>query len=148
MEADKKRRMTMTSWPRLNSQGMSEARELLQRKHAELQESVRMLASERREAGDGRTADTMVWAANTLDDETRIALIGRRNQQRIQIEAALERLARGEYGRCRDCDEFIGRSRLRALPSAQRCSPCQERSEETANRRVRRAPLETSTAPR
>jgi DnaK suppressor protein len=127
---------------------MNEAREFLQRKHAELQESVRMLASERREAGDGRTADTMVWAANTLDDETRIALIGCRNQQRIQIEATLERLERGEYGRCRDCDGFIGLSRLRALPFAQRCSPCQERSEETASRRVRRAPFEISTAPR
>lgn len=138
----------MTNRPRLDSQVMSEAREFLQRKHAELQESVRMLVSERREAGDGRTADTMVWAANALDDETRIALIGRRNQERIQIEAALERLARGEYGCCRDCDEFIGRSRLRALPFAQRCSPCQERSEEMAGRRVRRDPFEISTGAR
>lgn len=135
----------MTSGPRLDPQAMREARELLQRKHAELKESVRTLVSERREAGDGRTADTMVWAANTLDDETRIALIGRRNQQRIQIEAALERFERGEYGRCRDCDEFIGLSRLRALPFAQRCSHCQGHSEEMASRRVRRDAFEIST---
>jgi DnaK suppressor protein len=126
----------MASHRPLDAQAMSEARELLQRKHGELRESVRMLVYERR-SEPVPTADPLVSAANTLDDGIRIALLDRRNQQRLQIEAALERLERGAYGRCRDCDEFIGVPRLRALPFAQRCSACQARVEELASRRAR-----------
>jgi DnaK suppressor protein len=115
---------------------MTETRELLQRKHGELEASVRMLVYERR-SEPVPAADPLVTASNTFDDGIRIALLDRRNQQRIQVEAALEQLERGAYGRCRDCDEFIGVPRLRALPFAQRCSPCQTRSEELARRRAR-----------
>jgi DnaK suppressor protein len=125
---------------RLESQVVTEARQILERKHGELEESLRALVYERR-AEPEPTADPMVTAANSLDDGIRIALLDRRNQQRIQVEAALERLAQGAYGRCRDCEEFIGVPRLRALPFAQRCSPCQARSEELASRRARSEPV-------
>jgi DnaK suppressor protein len=43
------------------------------------------------------------------------------------IEHALERLRRGAYGVCSDCGSEIPAARLRALPFADRCRPCQER---------------------
>jgi DnaK suppressor protein len=43
-----------------------------------------------------------------------------------QIEEALRRLGKGEYGICANCEEEIRAKRLRALPWAQFCLKCQE----------------------
>jgi len=42
----------------------------------------------------------------------------------LNIRAALGKLADGSYGRCERCGTAIGRSRLRALPSATTCISC------------------------
>jgi DnaK suppressor protein len=42
------------------------------------------------------------------------------------IEEALDRLETGDYGICLACDEPIPEKRLRALPWARYCIPCQE----------------------
>jgi RNA polymerase-binding protein DksA len=43
------------------------------------------------------------------------------------IDAALERLKRGEYGICEECDEPIAENRLRAVPWTRNCLQCQEK---------------------
>lgn len=43
------------------------------------------------------------------------------------IEAALQRLAAGAFGRCSDCRCRISDARLQALPFADMCLACQER---------------------
>lgn len=43
-----------------------------------------------------------------------------------EIDAALERLERGTYGRCEGCSASIGRQRLRAIPEARLCIACSE----------------------
>ena len=42
------------------------------------------------------------------------------------VEEALDRLEAGDYGICLACDEPIPEKRLRALPWARYCVPCQE----------------------
>jgi DnaK suppressor protein len=80
----------------------------------------------------------------------RVALMGRRTQQLVQIQDALERLSAGQYGHCQECDEFIGTARLRALPFAQRCRDCQALAERRARRESilieREAPRELEAA--
>ena len=46
-----------------------------------------------------------------------------------QIDAALARLRAGRYGFCSSCSDPIPLARLRALPFATLCVPCQERQE-------------------
>lgn len=41
-----------------------------------------------------------------------------------EIEAALERLDTGTWGRCEACGRAIGRQRLRALPETRWCIDC------------------------
>src|SRR5213594_3701037 len=48
-----------------------------------------------------------------------------------QIDAALARLRAGRYGFCSSCSDPIPLARLRALPFATLCVPCQERNERT-----------------
>lgn len=43
-----------------------------------------------------------------------------------KIDAALDRLEDGEYGRCEECNDEISEERLRAVPFAALCRECQE----------------------
>jgi len=50
-------------------------------------------------------------------------------QQRERIEAALQRIADGRYGRCIDCGRELPDERLEARPEAARCVDDQRRAE-------------------
>jgi Ala-tRNA(Pro) deacylase len=45
------------------------------------------------------------------------------------IDAALQRMIDGTYGRCATCDAPIPLTRLRAIPTARTCRPCAEEAE-------------------
>ncbi len=71
-----------------------------------------------------------------LDDE--LATIEDEHDRRLahQLEDALGRMQRREYGICVDCGNAIPFERLRAVPWAERCADDQQRVEEaerTAN---------------
>jgi DnaK suppressor protein len=117
---------------RLDRRTSRELEQFLKTKQSQLKESVRSVVSARRSTEAGRNADVSTWASETLNDEIQVALMDRQSRQVAQIEAALDRLARGEYGFCHDCTEFIGVPRLKALPFAHRCSACQARAERRA----------------
>ncbi|MGH7321552.1 MAG: TraR/DksA family transcriptional regulator [Candidatus Rokuibacteriota bacterium] len=126
--------------PALDRRTVREIERFLNDSLVRLRESVRSVVSERRAGDTDGMADMTAQAAEALHDEIQVALVDRRSRQVAQINAALERLARGEYGICHDCDEFIGLPRLRAVPFAQRCSPCQTRAERHARRTAGPAP--------
>jgi DnaK suppressor protein len=119
----------MTGRRQLDRKTAKAAEQLLLERRARLQEALRTVVSGRRTGESRRPADVAAWASETLDEEIELTLANRQSQQVVQIEAALDRLNRGKYGFCRDCEEFIGLPRLRALPFAQRCSTCQARAE-------------------
>lgn len=98
-------------------------------KLAKLKDSVRSAVTQRYTTEAGRFADSAVCAAETVEEEIQVTLMDRQQYQVAQIEAALERLHRREYGLCEDCREFIGLARLRVLPFARRCRDCQSRAE-------------------
>ena len=69
--------------------------------------------------------DAVADAAAQMD----VAMVIRESRELQDIEAALARIADGSYGTCTDCGEEIGPARLKAYPAAERCLPCQEKSE-------------------
>jgi DnaK suppressor protein len=46
--------------------------------------------------------------------------------KRRQVQAALDAMAKGEYGVCRRCDEPVGFRRLKVRPETPFCLGCQE----------------------
>ena len=56
-----------------------------------------------------------------------------------RITETLQRIADGTYGRCEECDEPIPPARLKAIPTATLCVPCQS----AAEFRAARAPQST-----
>lgn len=56
------------------------------------------------------------------------ALLSQARQRLADIEAAMLRLAEGEYGSCAACGEPIGAERLAARPTAATCIRCAARA--------------------
>ncbi len=122
---------------RLTRRTAREIERFLKDRRAELQESMRSVLPQPSTHEGGQSADPIEGATERLHAEIQVALVNRQSRQAAQIEAALQRLAQGEYGICGDCGEFIGLARLRALPFARRCTPCQSRVELRAQRATR-----------
>ena len=57
-------------------------------------------------------------------------LLSVRDKEKLQaIEESLEKLREGTYGMCEECGDEIGPRRLKAMPLAKLCVPCQSRRE-------------------
>lgn len=56
-------------------------------------------------------------------------LAGQDKRELDEIAAALRRLGAGAYGACESCHEPIGVERLKAVPAARFCLPCQTAQE-------------------
>ncbi|MGZ5045079.1 MAG: TraR/DksA family transcriptional regulator [Methylobacter sp.] len=87
------------------------------------EESYVDLAGRVRDSGDAALADLLV--------DIKLASIDRHVQEIRDIDAALMRIATGNYGQCSDCQEPIAIERLTAYPAAQRCIVCQEAHDHT-----------------
>jgi DnaK suppressor protein len=108
----------------------ADLRRLLEARRREIETDVRSRA---RDGRSGRRTD--VWDAfeqsdAAIQDDFERSLIQMRTETAIRIDAALVRLAAGQYGLCFDCECEIPERRLRALPFAVRCQACEERREE------------------
>jgi RNA polymerase-binding transcription factor DksA len=63
-------------------------------------------------------------AQDYFSKERHAALVDQMEDALEQIEAALTRLDRGTYGKCVRCGQEISNSRLKVLPSADKCIQC------------------------
>jgi RNA polymerase-binding transcription factor DksA len=61
------------------------------------------------------------------DRQTTDLLVQLLDENREQVERALERVREGAYGVCEDCARRIPQERLRFQPAATRCVDCQSR---------------------
>jgi DnaK suppressor protein len=72
-------------------------------------------------------------AESSYTKEFLLSLSDAEREQLFQIDAALKRIDKGEYGRCQTCQKEIGKKRLNALPWTPLCIECQEKSESEAS---------------
>jgi len=78
-----------------------------------------------------------------IQGDIELALLEMKSDTLKQIDGALARLERGDYGTCFECGEDIPEKRLRALPFAVRCKDCEE-ARELAAQHDRRPPTGSS----
>ena len=67
----------------------------------------------------GEIADT------DMRDDIEFALLEMKAETLNKVHEALVRLEQGRYGYCHECGDEIAEARLRALPFAVRCTPCE-----------------------
>jgi DnaK suppressor protein len=77
-----------------------------------------------------RDGDDEIDRANfDSDRDLALSLSDSERETLLQIEEALRRIDRGEFGSCTSCAKPIGEQRLHAIPWARYCIDCQELEE-------------------
>ena len=87
--------------------------------------------------GSDKRADLVIQQSPDDLDQTQFAterdlavsLLNRDTQMSRRVKGALRRMEDGTYGTCRSCEEPISVKRLQAVPWAELCLHCQERSD-------------------
>ena len=68
-------------------------------------------------------------ATDNYDREFSLGLADNEQKLLDRINAALERIDSNTYGLCEVCEKKIAKARLKAVPYAELCVPCQEKQE-------------------
>ncbi len=112
---------------------MRDFKELLDKRFLDLREEIRdellesddqtyiELAGLVHDIGEASVADLLV--------DLQLADIDRHVLEIRDIDAALMRIAAGDYGTCTDCGDSIAIERLQSYPTAKRCHRCQVKQE-------------------
>lgn len=116
------------------SEGRTERlRQLLLARRQEIQRQIdELLAQHRADQAQLReesVADTEDHSTRDSASHQQLSILEVRNQMRLQVEAALQRLDEGTYGLCEDCRQAINEERLKVMPFAHRCIDCQRHAE-------------------
>lgn len=110
----------------LNQETLSETRHRLE---AELDELTKELSEYGATPGGGSIEVSLdegfADAAQTTSERARVLSFVEGLQQRlVDVRSALDRLGRGDYGRCDHCGSDISPERLEAVPTARLCIKC------------------------
>jgi DnaK suppressor protein len=83
------------------------------------------------------SGDVVDFALDSAQDEINSQLAEVESRELSNIEAALEKMREGTYGKCEGCGDSIPLIRLQALPYATYCINCQQEMERSGE--VRRS---------
>jgi len=116
--------------------------ELLLKKKAELLKGIEHIAKDnlktsQREAAGDLSAYSLHMADVASDNyEREFSLSLADNEQKLlnRINEALERLDDNTFGLCELCEKKIAKVRLKVVPYAELCVPCQEKQESKKKR--------------
>ena len=112
-------------------------KELLLKKKLELLKGIEHIANDalrtsQRDAAGDLSAYSLHMADMATDNYDReFSLTLADNEQKIlnRINAAMEKLEGNTFGLCELCNKKIAKVRLKAVPYAELCVPCQEKQE-------------------
>jgi DnaK suppressor protein len=82
-----------------------------------------------------QVADPLDMTQESAEREMAVENLDRETTVVRRLHAAIERLDRGSYGVCLQCEELIEPKRLKAIPWAEFCIICQEWAERSAGKR-------------
>jgi DnaK suppressor protein len=91
--------------------------------------------------------DPEEWGRTSAEQDVDLTLIEMQADTCRRIDEALQRLEKGTYGSCEECDEEIPAARLQAVPFAKLCRTCQELQEEAPASERRALPVVWIDAP-
>lgn len=117
----------------ISSSSVEELRAMLLDKRMTIQQQINELLTQYREhhstTHNNSVLDLQDMSLRDSTAEQQLSLLESRNRTRMMLDTALRRLDDGEYGLCEDCGVEITAGRLKALPFARRCLPCQQQAE-------------------
>jgi DnaK suppressor protein len=106
----------------LNNTELKKYRNMLEAKHAELEQFIR----KREGIAIEKSPDTLDEVQRASERELAIRNLDRESNLLRNVRAALRRIDDGSYGVCLHCEDDINPKRLNAIPWAPFCIQCQE----------------------
>ena len=111
--------------------------DLLLKKKAELLKGIEHIAndtlktSQRDAAGDlsAYSLHMADMASDNYEREFSLTLADAEQKMLARINAALEKIDNSTFGLCELCEKKISKARLKIVPYAELCVPCQEKQE-------------------
>jgi DnaK suppressor protein len=111
---------------------------MLEDRRREIQDKLRSLR-QTLPAELAEVKDTEEKSVHDFVQDVEMALMEMKSATLAKIDEAMRRLENGSYGVCTECATELSEARLKALPFAAMCRPCQEREEESKIRNDNRA---------
>jgi DnaK suppressor protein len=105
---------------------LEQIRDRLLARRAELQHRKQRIELDLQRQHEPLSKDFDDQAIQLENDETLQAIGHAAARELEEIDVALARMARGLYGRCKNCGEEISAARLEAIPHASVCQRCGE----------------------
>jgi DnaK suppressor protein len=102
----------------------------LETRQDELVKAINRTEQQGREADDDPTVDLADKAANSYTKEF---LFGQTHADRSTLQLvleALDRIRKGTFGECVECEEEVQQKRLEAVPWTRYCLNCQQKEEQ------------------
>jgi RNA polymerase-binding transcription factor DksA len=87
----------------------------------------------RKNKDDAATLDISNFAdlgTDNFEQDFMIGLIENSEETLREIDAALQRIEDGSYGKCEEGDHLISKNRLKVIPWARLCIECQRKAEQ------------------
>jgi RNA polymerase-binding transcription factor DksA len=109
---------------RIGERAATLARKALVERQRKLTTLAAGLRHEEDEALDGTRPDQLDRGSDLELHEVLESLQAAEARELKEIDAALQRIAAGTYGRCERCGAPVGDLRLRAVPQARTCMLC------------------------
>lgn len=107
---------------------------LIERKE-QLMLNIQKVSTEIEESKGAELKDDGDMASANGDFLINDAIVSQQKKEYEEIEYALSKIKRGNYGTCEMCEEPIGMSRLKATPFARYCIVCREIVEKESKRK-------------
>jgi DnaK suppressor protein len=108
---------------------MANLREVLIKRRDALRKALAGDLSMLKELREQSSGDVVDFALDSAQDEISSQLAEVESRELSNVEAALEKMREGSYGKCEGCAGNIPVVRLQALPYAVHCIQCQQEIE-------------------
>lgn len=108
----------------MDQEQMEAAKEKLLRLRKEVLLEVSQINSASRELGQESVSDIGDISSNTYNRDVLLNLSENQRQKVRDIDAALDRIDKGEYGICLRCEEEIDPRRMAVRPFSRYCIDC------------------------
>lgn len=102
--------------------------ELLTRKR-EFLDAIEGKLDQTKDISSDKSSDPMDKASDSYEGDLSVSLAGRGAEELAEINAALQKIKDGVYGKCASCGKNIRVARIRAIPFATLCVKCKEAEE-------------------
>ncbi len=113
----------------VNKKELEIFRKKLADRRNELVKTLSEFRNESKEVETDIAQDVADKAESSYTKEFLLSLSDAERGQLFQIDAALKRIDKGEFGHCQMCQKEIGKKRMNALPWTPFCIECQEKAE-------------------